>query len=73
MARAWTLTISLGLVAVFMLGSRWYPTEAMAQRPPRPAAPPAVPQFLAWPLPATGKAYATIDGKHLWQYVKDQA
>ena len=28
---------------------------------------------VAWPLPATGKAYGAIDGKHLWQYVKEQA
>ena len=28
--------------------------------------------FLNWPLPASAKAYAAIDGKHLWQYVKEQ-
>jgi hypothetical protein len=27
--------------------------------------------FLQWPLPAAGKAYSTIDGAHLWQYVKE--
>jgi Peptidase family M28 len=67
------VSISLGLVAVCLLGSRWYETEAVAQRPQRPATPPAAPQFLAWPLPATAKPYGTIDGKHLWQYVKEQA
>jgi hypothetical protein len=29
--------------------------------------------YVGWPLPATGKAYGTIDGKHLWQYVREQA
>src|SRR5262245_2711719 len=28
------------------------------------------PAFLQWPLPATGKAYGTIDGARLWQDVK---
>jgi Peptidase family M28 len=31
------------------------------------------PVYEEWPLPATGKAYGVIDGKHLWQYVKEQA
>jgi Zn-dependent M28 family amino/carboxypeptidase len=30
-------------------------------------------QTAAAPLPATSKAYGTIDGKHLWQYVREQA
>ena len=29
-----------------------------------------MPVFLRWPLPAEGKAYGTIDGARLWQYVK---
>src|SRR5579864_1527182 len=73
MSRARTLSISLGLVAVCLLGSRRYQTEAMAQRAQQPATSPAAPRFVAWPLPATAKAYGTIDGKHLWQYVKEQA
>src|SRR5262245_20137453 len=31
------------------------------------------PVFLQWPLPATGKAYSTIDGARLWQDVKQHA
>ena len=30
-------------------------------------------QTAAAPLPASGKAYGTIDGRHLWQYVREQA
>jgi hypothetical protein len=26
-----------------------------------------------WPLPAADQAYGTIDGKHLWQDVNEQA
>lgn len=31
------------------------------------------PVFVGWPLSATGKPYGTIDGKRLWQYVKEKA
>src|SRR5262245_35719216 len=43
--------------------------HAAAQRGQEPSAP----VDIGWPLPATGKPYASIDGKHLWQYVKEQA
>lgn len=29
--------------------------------------------YSAWPLPAKAAAYGSIDGHHLWQYVKEQA
>lgn len=31
------------------------------------------PQYLDWPLPAAEAKYGTIDGKHIWQYVAEQA
>jgi hypothetical protein len=36
----------------------------------RPSATSA-PVFLRWPLPASGKAYSTIDGARLWKYVRE--
>jgi len=67
------VSISLGLIAVCVLGSPVYETAVAAQRGQRTTTPPTAPQFVAWPLPSTGKAYSTIDGKHLWQYVKEQS
>jgi hypothetical protein len=31
------------------------------------------PNYLHWPVPAGAAKYGAIDGKHLWQYVVDQA
>lgn len=33
----------------------------------------ASPQYLHWPLPAADAKYGTINGKHIWQYVSEQA
>ena len=33
---------------------------------------PDEPVYVPWPLTAAGKAYAAIDGKHLWTYVQEQ-
>ena len=68
-----TATILLGLIGAILLGSGRPKIEAVGQRGQRPATPPVAPQFVAWPLPTSGKAYGTIDGKHLWRYVKEQA
>jgi hypothetical protein len=76
MRRIKALSVSVGLIAAFVVCGRFYQTNAAGQRGQR-AEPPAKsaspPVFVAWPLPSTGKAYGTIDGKHLWQYVKEQA
>src|SRR5579864_4334907 len=67
------VSISLGLITVCVLGRPVHETAVAAQRGQRTTTPPTAPQFVAWPLPTTGKAYGTIDGEHLWQYVKEQA
>ena len=33
----------------------------------------AAPEYLRWPVPAADKKYGSIDGKHIWQYVAEQA
>ena len=48
-----------------------YQIGAAAERAQLPAQLPPV--FVGWPLPATGRAYGAIDGKHLLQYVREQA
>jgi hypothetical protein len=52
---------------------RLYQTDAADQRSQPPAEASSGPVYVGWPLPATGKAYGTIDGQHLWQYVREQA
>jgi hypothetical protein len=68
-----TLSVSMGLVAVFVVCGRLDPAYVSGQRAQQPANTTSAPVFVGWPLPATGKAYGTIDGKHLWQYVREQA
>ncbi len=65
------LAVATSLAAVSLVGGRFTRTTAAAQGPRPPATSPSVPVFLQWPLPATGKAYSTIDGARLWQYVKE--
>jgi hypothetical protein len=67
------LSASAGLVAAVVMFGRLHPTGAAAQGGQMPAKPSSAPVYVGWPLPATGKAYGTIDGKRLWQYVREQA
>ena len=60
------------LVASVVLCDRLYLADAQRRAQP-PNASGSAPVFVPWPQSATGKAYGTIDGKHLWQYVKEQA
>jgi hypothetical protein len=64
---------AVGLVAALLLFGRLSQTNAAGQRAQLPATPSSAPVYVGWPLPATGKAYGRIDGKHLWQYVREQA
>jgi peptidase M28-like protein len=74
MRRNKALPVSFGLVAALVLCALFYRLDAASQRGQQPAtAPSGAPVYIGWPLPASGKAYGTIDGKHLWQYVKEQA
>src|SRR5437870_13343705 len=41
--------------------------------PPAPAVYKLEDNFLRWPLPADGQKYGAIDGKHIHQYVVEQA
>ena len=67
------LSVAAGLVAAFVIGGRLYQAQAAGQATQPPAKPASAPVYVAWPLPATGTAYGTIDGERLWQYVKEQA
>jgi hypothetical protein len=72
MRRTRALSVSVGLVAALVMSARVYQTHATGQSAPQPARSSSAPVFVGWPLPATGKAYGTVDGKRLWQYVKEQ-
>lgn len=72
MRRVTGRSASVGLLAALTL-SGLCQTDAAGQRGQRPAQPPSARVFVGWPLPAKEEAYGTIDGKHLWQYVREQA
>ncbi len=38
-----------------------------------PAGSSSAPEYLHWPVPAGSARYGAIDGKHIWQYVAEQA
>ena len=44
-----------------------------ARLPPMKALHPLDDSYLVWQVPPSEKAYASIDGNHLKQYVEDQA
>src|SRR5579864_8976604 len=73
MRRTSARSASVGLVAAVVLFGRLSQTDAIGQRAQPPAQPSSAPVYVEWPLPATGKAYGTIDGKHLWEYAREQA
>src|SRR5262245_2681732 len=72
MRRMNALSASVGLLAVVVMCGRFYQSEAAGQRAQPPVAPSSAP-YVGWPLPETDKAYGTIDGRRLWQYVREQA
>jgi Peptidase family M28 len=67
-----TVSIAVGLVAALVMVGRFSRANATGQGAQHPGPASSSPVFLQWPLPATGKAYSTIDGKRLWQHVKEQ-
>jgi hypothetical protein len=73
MRRREALQAAVGLLAAVVLCGRFYQAHAQGQAGQQPARSPPDPTYVEWPLPASGKAYASIDGKRLWQYVKEQA
>jgi len=73
MHRVTALLIPAGVIAAWVVWGQYHQASAAGQRPQPPTPSAAAPVYVGWPLPATGKAYGSIDGKHLWQYVRDQA
>jgi len=65
------LVLFAGLAVASMIVPRFTPTSAARQDAHPPATSSPAPVFLRWPLPATAKAYSTIDGTRLWQYVQE--
>ena len=68
MRRIKALSVSVGLVAAFVMCGRFYQANVAGQRGQRgqqPARSSSPPVYVGWPLPATGKAYGTIEGKPL--------
>ena len=57
--------VTLFMVAGFMMSDHlgFAQTAADSSRP----------DYLEWPLPAADREYGVIDGKHIWQYVVEQA
>jgi len=73
MRRIKVLSASVVLVASLVMVGHLTSSGAAGQTAQLPGGTSSDPVFVGWPLPATGKAYGTIDGKHLWQYVREQA
>jgi hypothetical protein len=73
MGKIETLAVSVGLLAALAVHSLINPPTAAGQSTQPPNGPSASPVFVDWPLPAADQAYESIDGRHLWQYVKQQA
>jgi hypothetical protein len=68
-----SLGVSVCVGVAVVCGAVLFRAGAAAQRAPEQTGPAPGHTFLAWPLHEAGKAYASIDGKRLWQYVKEQA
>jgi hypothetical protein len=66
------LAVAAGLAATSLTVGRFMRASAAGRGAQPPAASSSAPVFLRWPLPATGKAYGTIDGARLWHHVKEQ-
>jgi hypothetical protein len=67
------LAIAAAVAMTAVMAGRFTRARAAGQPAQPPAASPSQVQFLRWPLPATGKAYSTIDGARLWQDVRRHA
>ncbi len=73
MRRTSAASTSLGLVGAVALFGHLHQAAIAGQRAQLPPKSPSGPVYVGWPLPPAAKAYGTIDGKHLWQYVREQA
>jgi hypothetical protein len=59
-------------VAVVVVFASYYEAGEARQRALEASPSAAGRFFVSWPLSAADQAYAAVDGKHLWQYVKEQ-
>ncbi len=74
MRRVTTVSVAAVLGGVLMHYGCSRQPPAPAHDTSRAASSSAVPGgYVGWPLPAGDQAYGTIDGKQIWQYVKEQA
>jgi peptidase M28-like protein len=67
------LSVSVNLVAAFVVCGRLDQSNVAGQRAQQTANTTSAPVYVGWPLPASGRAYGAIDGKRLWQYVREQS
>ena len=66
------VSVLAGLAALLLLHG--YSRQAAAADAARqPAGSSSGPEYLRWPVPAGNAKYGAIDGKHIWQYVVEQA
>ena len=64
----------VGLTAMLLLGGYFRQATAADMAGARqPVSSSSNPDSLHWPVPAGNQKYGAIDGKHLWQYVVEQA
>jgi hypothetical protein len=66
------VSVLAGLAAAFLLYG-YSRQAAAADMAAAPASSSSSPQYLHWPVPAGSAKYGAIDGKHIWQYVVEQA
>lgn len=68
------VSASAGLVALLLLhGYSRQATAADAPDARQSVSSSSGPEYLRWPAPAGNAKYGAIDGKHIWQYVVEQA
>src|ERR1035441_9139922 len=67
--------ITIAAILPLVVYSLKVQTAKGAQAAAKTNAPPAQvqPEYMETSLPEADRAYGTIDGKHIWQYVKEQA
>ena len=67
------LWVPAGLLTVLVSGGVLHQASAASQGVQHSVTSPREAVFLGWPLPPSGSAYGAIDGRRLWQHVKEQS
>ena len=73
MRRMNALSASVSLLGAIVMCGDLHETAAAGRRAQMPEKRSSAPVYIGWPLPGDAKAYGAIDGKRLWQYVREQA